>query len=48
MFLRKAEERDLPSILNITEKVVPIMQASGNSQWSIINIPIHTMISHGS
>ncbi|WP_462419849.1 N-acetyltransferase family protein [Salinicoccus sp. Marseille-QA3877] len=34
MFLRKAEKRDLPYILNITEKVVPIMQASGNTQWS--------------
>lgn len=34
MFLREATEQDLPSILKIKERVVPIMQAAGNSQWS--------------
>lgn len=34
MFLRVATAQDLPYILKIKEKVVPIMQASGNMQWS--------------
>lgn len=34
MFLRVATTQDLPYILKIKEKVVPIMQASGNMQWS--------------
>lgn len=34
MFLRMATIQDLPYILKIKEKVVPIMQASGNFQWS--------------
>ena len=34
MCLRKASVEDLPDILKIKEKVVPIMQASGNGQWS--------------
>src|SRR5699024_10873330 len=34
MCLRKAAVQDLPYILKIKEKVVPIMRASGNDQWS--------------
>lgn len=34
MFLRMATKQDLPYILKIKESVVPIMQSSGNSQWS--------------
>ena len=34
MFLRMATKQDLPYILKIKENVVPIMQSSGNSQWS--------------
>lgn len=34
MFLRKASKQDLPYILKIKENVVPIMQKSGNTQWS--------------
>lgn len=34
MRLRKAEGNDLPRILEITSAVVPLMQASGNTQWT--------------
>lgn len=33
MNYRLAEMDDLPQILNIISKVVPIMNASGNRQW---------------
>lgn len=34
MALRKAKEADLPRIMEIKESVVPLMIASGNTQWS--------------
>ncbi|AKG73142.1 GNAT family N-acetyltransferase [Salinicoccus halodurans] len=34
MSLRKAERNDLSKVMEITRAVVPLMQASGNTQWS--------------
>lgn len=34
MKIRRALEADLPAIMSIVERVVPIMQSSGNPQWS--------------
>lgn len=34
MRLRKAEKQDLSEVMEITKAVVPLMVASGNTQWS--------------